>query len=83
MHCRSLACTLLVVPFLGGPAFLVADDHGLEWPDSAKSGENAPIISKVTIAMQFAEVAADHVDVIGGLRPIGMSCDPHDVPGAQ
>ena len=64
-------------------ALLVADDHDLEGPDASEPRDQRRIVAEAAVAVQFVEVATDHVDVVAGLGPHGVACDSHRLPGAE
>ena len=65
---------------LGGAAFLVANDHDLALADPAKPAHDGWVVTKLAIAVQLAEVAADHLDVVPSLRTRRVTRNPNRVP---
>ena len=65
---------------LGGAAFLVANDHHLALADPAKPTHDGWVVTKLAIAVQLAEVAADHLDVVPSLRTRRVTRNPNGVP---
>ncbi len=58
--------------FFGVPAFLLADDHhGLTFKKTHASDDRL-VISKQTISMQFFEIGEERLDVVAGVRPLGV-----------
>ncbi len=52
-------------------------------PDPAEAGDDRSVIAEATVAVELTKVAADHLDVVGGLRAGGMAGDPNRVPRRQ
>lgn len=69
--------------FLRGPSLLMSDDEHFFGADATEAGDDAAVVSEVTVAMQFTKVATDHVDVVSGLRSMWMPRDSDRIPRCQ
>jgi len=69
--------------FLGGFAFLVSDDEAFAVPDASESGDECGVIGEGAVAVEFAEVAADMVDVVARLRAVRVARHTDGVPRGE
>lgn len=69
--------------FLGGFAFLVSDDEALAVADASESGDERGVVCEGAVAVEFAEVSADVVDVVAGLRTVWMARHADGVPRGE
>ena len=69
--------------FLGVAALVMADEHHLVPAHAGQAADDGGVVAEVAVAVQFAELAADHLDVILEERPLGMPGNLHGFPGAE
>ncbi len=69
--------------FLGGLSLLVSDDEALSVSDSSESGDECGVVCEGAVAVEFAEVAGDVLDVVAGLRAVGVTRNTDGVPGRE
>ena len=69
--------------FLGVPALVVADEHDLVPGHAGQAALDGGVVAEVAVAVQFAELAADHVDVVVEQRPLRVAGDLDGLPGGQ
>ncbi len=69
--------------FLGGAAFLVADDHHRAAVDPAQAADDGLVVGEGAVAGQFLELFAEHLDVIGGVGTGRMARKLRDLPGRE
>jgi hypothetical protein len=66
--------------FLGVTALLVADDEALDAPDAPEAGHDRRVVAVAAVAVQLAPVAADHLNVVEGLRALRVARHAHGLP---
>lgn len=69
--------------FLRVASLVVADDEALDGADASESGDDGGVFAEASVAVEFAEVLADHGDVVTGLRSSGVAGDADGVPGRE
>ncbi len=69
--------------FFGVAAFLVADEHDLVSAEAGESAEDGGVVAECAVAVDLAEVAADHFDVVFEERALGVAGDLDGFPGGQ
>ena len=72
-----------VDPLAGRPAFLLADDgHGLAFVEG-EAGDEGRVVGEPAVAVDLHEILHQGVDVIQGVRPLGMPGDLDDLGGRE
>ena len=74
---------IAVLPLLGIPALLLANDHVGFTIYLAKSAHNGFVVFHLAVAMQFDKVGGYMFDVIQGIRALRMPADLHLLPASQ
>ena len=68
---------------LGVAAFLGAQDHNGAVAQLGKAAHQRLVVGIKPVAMQLAELAKGRLDVIQGVRPLGMAGQLDPLPGSQ
>jgi hypothetical protein len=69
--------------FLRVAAFPVADQHHLVAGHAGQPALDGGVVAEEAVAMEFAELPADHVHVVPEQRPLRVAGDLHRFPGAE
>jgi len=69
--------------FLGGAAFVVGDEHDLFAAEAGKAGDDGAVVAEGAVAVEFAEVLGDEVEVVGEERAAGVAGDLDGLPGGE
>ena len=68
---------------LGIASFLFRHDHDGLTLEEREACHDGGIVAEVAVAMQFRELRKDPLDVIEGMRPLGMPCQQHPPPSLR
>lgn len=69
--------------FLGVAALVVADEHDFVTTDSRQSAADGGVVAEVAVAVDLAELAADHFDVVFEEGALGVSGDLDGFPSGE
>src|SRR5262245_45136582 len=58
----------------------MTDKEQLKVTQAGESAADRPVVAKRPIAVQFDELIENQIDVVAGLRSIGMTGDQHGLP---
>ena len=63
--------------------FCWADQHHRLAVEERRAADQRQVIVKMAVAVQLLEAFEDGVDVVEGVRPVGMAGDLHPLPGVR
>lgn len=69
--------------FFGVAAFVVADEHDFVAAEAGESAADGVVVAVVAVAVDLAELAADHFDVIFEEGALGVAGDLDGFPGGE
>ena len=69
--------------FLGVAALVGADEHDLVAGEASEAALDGAVVAEEAVAVEFAELAAGHLDVIAEQRPLGVAGDLDGLPGGE
>ncbi len=72
-----------VLSALGVAALLLANEHHGLAVHIAQAAHHGVVVPAGAVAVKFEEVAADGVDVIQGVGPVGVAAQLHPLPACQ
>ena len=72
-----------LLAFLERLALLVADEHHPTVVELGQARDDRAVVAEGTVAMQLDELVEDQLDVVAGVRPIGMAGHLDDVPRVE
>src|SRR5262249_44597247 len=67
----------------GVVALVVADEHDLMATKACQAALDGGVVAEEAIAVEFAELPADHLDIVLEERPLRVAGDLHGLPGAK
>jgi len=62
---------------------VVADEHDFVAAESGEAAEEGLVIAELAVAVELAELAADHVDVVFEEGTLGVAGHLHGLPGTE
>ena len=61
----------------------MADEHDLEIVQVGEAGDDRVVVAQGSVAVQLKELVEDQLDVLAGLRALGMARNLDNLPGLE
>src|SRR5580700_6013347 len=69
--------------FFGVATLVVADENDFLARESSQAADECGVVAESAVAVDFAELRADYVDIVAELGALGMAGDLHGFPGGE